>query len=95
MAFSFEQTKILINAVLSAIPSEARKILRTELGGMKSQEPEFYASIIKHGPGMQLTPEEWFDLLSKIPTQLLRDERQLMNKLSESQREKLPPATIG
>ena len=95
MALSYEQTKVLIDGVLSANRKDARTVLRRFLQRMSSHEPEFYESVIKHGPNMVFTPEEWFDFLSKIPTRVFRDERQLMNKLSESQREKLPPATIG
>lgn len=95
MALNFEQTKVLISHVLSVEPRQARTALRYHLSQIDCQEPEFYESVIKHGPSMLFTSEEWFDFLSKIPTHVLRDERQLMNKLSESQREKLPSATIG
>ena len=43
---------------------------------------QFYESVIKHGPNMMLTPEEWFDFLSRIPARVLRDERKIMNELS-------------
>ena len=95
MAFTCEQTKVLIEEILKTHPRRVRRALRNILIEMKSREPEFYERVIKHGPSMTFSSEEWFDFLSKIPTRVFREERQLMNKLSESQREKLPPATIG
>jgi hypothetical protein len=95
MALSYLQTKALIDAVLGANPQEAREALRYELVALKSTEPKFYSSVIEHGPGMPLTSQQWFDFLSKIPTRVFRDERKVMDKLSDSHREKLPPATIG
>jgi hypothetical protein len=95
MTFSYTQTKVLIELILKVKPQDARAVLRYELNVLKSREPEFYIGIIKHGPGMSFTSTQWFDLLSKIPTHVLRGERQLMQKLSQSQAEKLPPATLG
>lgn len=95
MALSYEQTKVLMERILNAELSEARSILRNRLSILEKREPEFYTSVIQHCPSMNFSPEEWFDFLSKIPTRVLRAERQIMNKLSESQREKLPPASLG
>ena len=95
MSLSFQQTKVLIEYILESKPEMARQVLRSELDRIKSREPEFYESVIEHGRDMVFTSAQWFDFLSKIPTHVLRRERQLMNKLSEAQREKLPPETIG
>jgi hypothetical protein len=95
MTIPYEQTKVLIELILNVQRQDARDVLRYNLQRMKYQEPKFYASVIEHGPGMAFTSEQWFDFLSKIPTQAFRAERQLMDKLSESQQERLPPPTIG
>jgi hypothetical protein len=95
MILSYSQTKALIEAVLDAKPAQARATLRYELATLNSNEPQFYASVIKHESGLPLSSQQWFDFLSKIPTCVFREERPVMDKLSGSQREKLPPATIG
>lgn len=95
MAISVEQTKVLVGVVLGVEQKLARAVLHDELISINSNEPEFYESVIKHVRSMPFTSEEWFDFLAKIPTHVLRRERELMNKLSESQRQRLPPATLG
>lgn len=95
MALSYDQTKVLVKQILRASRDEARDILRLRLLELESREPEFYASVIKHEGGLPFSSEEWLDFFSKIPTQVFRDAPQLMNKLSESQRERLPPGTLG
>jgi hypothetical protein len=95
MALSYDQTKVLIEQILRLSQNEARDILRFRLLEFESREPEFYASVIKHEKGLPFSSDEWFDFLSKIPTRVFRNEPQLMNKLSESQRERLPTSTIG
>ena len=95
MTLSYDETKGLIKQVLVTDISEARDTLNAALKAMGCLEPEFYEGIKTHGLGIELTTVEWFDLLTKIPSRSLRDERKIMSKNSESQRDKLPPATIG
>jgi hypothetical protein len=95
MALTFEQTKVLMAHILAAPTSEARRTLRYHLQLIGCSEPKFYDSVIRHGGGLPFASEEWFDFLSKIPTHVLRDERQILSKLSESQRKRLPPASLG
>ena len=94
MTLSHDETKGLIELVLAADPERARDILNARLKIVGRGEPEFYAGIIEHGPTMKYTSDQWFDLLSRVPTRVLRDESKLMNKLSETQRQNLPPATL-
>jgi hypothetical protein len=72
MVFSYEQTKVLILFILTTQKENARAALRKQLNDLNCKEPNFYASVIKHGQGIPLTSEQWLDFLSKIPTSLLR-----------------------
>lgn len=91
MTLSFEQTKDLIQRVLSDDPNTARDRLHFVLAGIGGSVPEFYGGIVKHGPDMGLTSEQWFELLSRLPNRLLRSQLPLDRILSENQRLKLPP----
>jgi hypothetical protein len=95
MTLSYDETKDLIDLVLNTTAAYARDRLHENLRVLNHNEPEFYTGIIEHGPGMKLTSEQWFDLLSKLPARTLRNVSTIMNKLSKAQREKLPPATLG
>ena len=95
MTLSYDQTKDLIELALKAKSDEARDGLFDALRAMKREEPEFYAGVVEHGPSMNFTSEQWFDLFSKVTTRVFRDEDNLMSKLSEDQRLRLPPATLG
>ncbi len=95
MTLSFHETKVLIDLVLDSSPAQARALLHNHLKSMKHSEPEFCAGVIEHGPSMRYSANQWFDLLSKIPSRALRDEARLMNKLSEAQRRNLPRAAFG
>jgi hypothetical protein len=95
MDLTFEQTKVLIEAVLNAETMLARKVLRDQLEDLGCKEPSFYISVLKHSQGISLAEDQWFDFLSKITTHVLRDDRQIMNKLSTSRQVRLPPATLG
>ncbi len=93
MTLSCDETKLLIERVLKWNASDATKKLHTALIFSKQTEQEFYAGIIEHGPGLKLSSEQWFELLSRITTWFLRSQLNLENILSEEQRRKLPPPT--
>lgn len=92
MTLTHNETKELMDLVLRTRAADARLELNIDLKKRKRTEPEFYAGVLEHGPGMEYSSEQWFDFLSKIPSKLFFDDSRLTNKLSESQRAKLPPA---
>lgn len=90
---SHDETKKLIQVVLIGPGDTARRRLSISLGAVGRSEGEFYDSIVKHGPGMRLTTDEWFQLLSRLPNRLLRSQLDLRRLLSEEQLKVLPPVT--
>lgn len=92
MTLSYDETKKLIEAVLTWDHRRARYILHQFLILEKRTEPEFYAGIIEHGPAMRLTSEQWFEILSRLPNRMLRSQLRLEAILSEEQLRRLPPA---
>ena len=59
----YEQTKNLIRLVLKhSVESEMRKDLNLRLKSIKSNEGQFYAGIVAHGPYLKLASEDWFRL---------------------------------
>lgn len=93
MALSYNETKDLIDLVLLEPKEEARTRLNTALVLLKSKEGAFYDGIVMHGPGMRLTNEQWFELLSRLPNRILRSQLNLNGLLSEEQLKRLPPVT--
>ncbi len=91
MTLSYNETKEFIDFVLVHPMVNIRKRLNTQLKRRRLKEQEFYAGVMEHGKGMPYTSDQWFDFHSKIPDKLLRDDPDLMNKLSPRQREDLPP----
>lgn len=89
MILSYDETKRLIDLVLSHDKDEARVRLYHELIQIHYSEPEFIAGVLKHGRGLSYTSDQWFDFLSKIPNILFQGEHWLRNKLSERQRQYL------
>ena len=88
----YEQTKFLIFFVLDyPLDSQLREKLYLELKRIKSNEGQFYAGIIEHGPHMKLTSDQWFKLLSRLPNRILRSELPLKRILSLQQLAGLPP----
>ena len=94
MTLSYSETKLLIEIVLQSERIEVRTKLHHILIKMGRSEPEFYTGIIAHGPGMHLSSDQWFELLSRLPTRMLRAELKVDHFLSEEQQRKLPP-TVG
>lgn len=95
MTLTYSETKDLIELVLATKLSEVRQLVHSRLIVMNRSEPEFYAGIIEHGPGMNLRSDQWFDLLSKLPARMLRDAATLMDRLSRAEKAKLPTETPG
>ncbi len=91
MTLSYIETKTLKDFVLARPKEDIRIKLNRELKRRHTKEQEFYAGVMEHGKGMPYTSDQWFDFHSKIPDKLLREDPDLMNKLSPRQRESLPP----
>ncbi len=91
MTFSYDETKFVIDKVLDLPIESAEKGLKIVLEEFNRATPEFYEGVIKHGPKMPYTSDQWLDFLRKIPHWRLRDEKTLMDKLSPRQRSLLPP----
>ena len=89
MTLSYSDTKALMERVLAEKIEDARQVLFEALLNKGRTEPEFCAGVIKHGPGMKFTAEEWFDFFKKVPNMLFKDEPNLLNKLTENQRNQL------
>lgn len=85
------ETKVLVLSVLAANQIEARTSLAKALSDLKRTEPELLAAIIEHSRELRLNSDQWFDLLSKLPQRILRDDLRIMSKLSENQKNRLPP----
>lgn len=91
IALGYEQTKDLIFFVLDHEEvSQIRADLYLQIKHIQSNEGQFYAGIVKHGIHMKLTSEQWFKLLSRLPTRILRSELPLKKILSPRQLKALP-----
>lgn len=82
MPLSYDETREFIDLILRTKKEDARTALHFDLVSTGHSEPEFYDGVIKHGPFMNYTADEWFDFHKKVPHWRLRDEPALMNKLS-------------
>ena len=91
MTLSYAKTKELIERVLIWDLRDVRLRLHDALIAIDSNEAEFYAGIVAHGPGMHLSSQQWFELLSRLPTRILRSQLQIKKILSEDQLRRLPP----
>ncbi len=85
----FKETKILIDIVLSASPKAVEELLILNVKLLNRTIQQFYDGVIRHGPSMDYTSDQWFDFHSKAPHWRLRDEKTLMDKLTPRQRENL------
>lgn len=87
---SYYETQRLIDEVLKSSEYEAQQVLQFQLRLMGRSMPEFYDALIEHGPHISsYTSDHWFDFHRKVPHWRLLREKQLMDKLSPVQREKL------
>jgi hypothetical protein len=86
MTLSHNETKEIIDNILETPAEQARRVLNITLKKRNRAEPEFYAGVIAHGPGMKYTSEQWFSFFKKVPIRIFLDEPKLMNKLSDNQR---------
>lgn len=90
---SYSETNEVVRIILGESIDEVRSLIHRWLTVRGLDETELYAGLVEHAPGMNLTAEQWFDLLSKFPNRLLRSQLALDKILSESQIAKLPPVT--
>ena len=90
---SYNETKTLIGTVLETDADKIRSMLFKTLQLMNSSEGEFYESIAKHGLFMNLSSEQWLDLLTKLPNQIFWSQIAIDKILSEEQKKKLPSTT--
>lgn len=93
MKLSYNETKELIEIVLNSPRETAREHLHHSLERKKQQTGAFYDAIAEHAPGMRLTSEQWFELLSRLPNRLLHSQLPINKILSEGKIRKLPPTT--
>jgi hypothetical protein len=92
-ALPFDQTNYFVHLVLSQPVESARQDLYLDLASIDANEGQFYQGIIKHKAGLQLTTDQWFELLSRLPIRILRSDLDLRGLLSEEQISRLPPVT--
>lgn len=92
MTLPFNETKRLLIQVLKWDADDVRVRLHETLAQMGSKESEFYNGIVEHAPAMKLSSEQWFQLLSRLPTRMLRSQIEVDRILTEEQLKKLPPA---
>ncbi len=89
MKLSHSDTKRFIDFVLNCPFESARDLLFEKLTNEGFNEPALVIAIIKHGKSFKYSSDQWADFLAKFPNRLFRDEIWLMNKLSETQKQKL------
>ncbi len=89
---SYDDTKMLVEVVLSAKTENARTVLHATLAQMNQTEGALYDAIPVHCPAM-LSTDEWFKLLSRLPNRVLRSQLDLPGLLSEEQIKALPPVS--
>jgi hypothetical protein len=89
----YNDTKKLINALLTGDVQRARPALHKDLLELRSNDGEFYESIAKHAPFINLTSAQWFDLFSKLPNRIFWTQIAIDKVLSEEQIKKLPSIT--
>lgn len=88
---TYNETQSYINLVLNHPSDISRTILYSALTNKNHTEAQFCQAIIEHAPGMNLTTEQWFELLSRLPNRMLRSQLNLPGLISEEQIKKLPP----
>lgn len=93
MTLSYNETIELIDVILKSSRENARTILFEILNSRGRKETEFYAGIIEHKKGLNLTTDQWFELLCLFPKRLLYLELEIENLLSQEQLRKLPRTT--
>lgn len=93
MKLSHNETKQFVRLVLDAPKERARLELHESLKTLEKTEGQFYTGIVEHGLSMNLTTDEWFELLSRLPNRILRSDLDLSGLLSEEQLKRLPPVT--
>lgn len=86
---NYQETEELIEFVLTAKRQTVWERLNDRIVQSERSIPEFYEGVLKHGPKMSYTNDQWFDFLRKIPLWRLLEDKGLMDKLSPNQREQL------
>lgn len=94
MAISLDQTKVLAFELLAFPEGERREALARKLIVFAKTEAQFIGGLVTHCKNLNLSSEEWFQLLSTFRFRVLRDDIEIMSRLSENQRNKLPPAVF-
>ncbi len=75
--------------ILEQNQTEAREKLHIELCKMSQTEPQFCQAILDYLPRLNYTAEQWFNLLLRIPNQLLFRDPILIRKLTPEHRTRL------
>ncbi len=89
MATDYTETEEIINLILGVKSQDPTKVLHLLLKARGKTAPEFYDGVIKHGVKMKFNSDQWFEFHRKIMHWRLLNEKALMSKLSEKQREQL------
>lgn len=91
MRLNYSTTKELIELLLLGPASDARTRLHQSLRTLEANEAEFYVGIVEHAPGMRLSSQQWYELLSRLPNRILRSQLDLQKFLASDQIDRLPP----
>jgi hypothetical protein len=89
-----QRTKHLVQIVLDAPLDKYGERLHQSLSDEDQSQGEFFAGIIEHHKSLGLTTHQWFELLSRLPENVLRKSLDLKSLLSLDQIENLPPSTL-
>ncbi len=86
----YEETKYLIDRVLSFDQNHAPEQLELELAKMNRSIQALYDGLLLHAQFMSFyTSDQWLDFHRKVPHLRLRRDAALMNKLSPKHRQLL------
>lgn len=89
MQLKYNETQDLIELVLKGPAQTARTRLNQRLQHLRRTEAQFYAGIVEHAPGMGLSSDQWYELLSRLPNRILRSQIDLRRFLSDHQIDQL------
>ena len=82
---SLKQIREIIEVVLQDHSLARLRIRR------RYKESEIYTALIMFSQELGLSSDDWFALLSIFRSRVLRDDLKIMARLSEGQKERLPP----
>ncbi len=93
MILSQSDTKKFIDIVLESSCADCRRKLHECMITAGWNEGIFYSAVVAHSKTLQLTTDQWFELLSRLSNRVLRSQLNLESLLSDEQIKNLPPNT--